>query len=102
LRHRGAQYRSLEEGGLRLAVTEARVRYRQPALYDDLLRVPCWVRELTKRSIEFGYLIERAGDGVRLATAVTKLVALDRDNKLSTIPEKIRDKITVVADPVRI
>ena len=36
LRRRGASYRELEAAGLRLAVSEVSVRYRQPARYDDL------------------------------------------------------------------
>src|SRR5574341_2681341 len=41
MRQRGVTYRELEGQGLRLAVVEAGVRYRQPARYDDLLSVRC-------------------------------------------------------------
>src|SRR2546422_2244726 len=36
LRDRGASYRELEAAGLRLVVSEAAIRYRQPAKFDDL------------------------------------------------------------------
>lgn len=102
LKQRGANYRDLENGGLRLAVTEASLKYRQAARYDDQVRVRCWVRDLTSRSVEFGYLIERPADGARLATARTKLMALDQHNRLSTLPDEVRKKLVITEDPVRL
>ena len=70
-------YRELEAAGLRLAVSEVGVRYRQPARFDDPLRVRCWVRDLASRRVEFGYAVEHAEDGRLLATATAALLALD-------------------------
>src|SRR5918999_3190863 len=78
LRLAGMSYRELEAAGLRLAVAEASVRYRQPARYDDRVRIRCWVRDLASRRIDFGYAIERADDDRPLATDFTSLLALDR------------------------
>src|SRR4026209_2989812 len=39
LRRSGRSYRELEATGLRLAVSEVAVRYRQPARYDDPIRI---------------------------------------------------------------
>lgn len=102
LNRRGSNYADLEKGGLRLALTDASVRYRHPAVYDDLVRVHCWPREVTKRTVEFGYLIERVRDRKRLATARTTLIALDSNNSLSIIPLETREKLPVVKDPVRV
>src|SRR3954466_8945687 len=63
LRQSGVSYRELEASGLRLAVSEVHIRYRQPAHYDDSIRIRCWVRELASRKVDFGYAIEHAEDG---------------------------------------
>src|SRR4051812_27002287 len=75
LRQRGMTYRDLEAGGLRLAVSEVSIRYRQPARYDDPIRIRCWVREAGSRMVDFGYAVEHAENRRLLATARTSLVA---------------------------
>jgi acyl-CoA thioester hydrolase len=102
LRGAGMSYRALEEQGLFLAVTEAGIRYRQPARYDDLIRVRCWVRELASRRVTFGYAIERDPTDALLATAQTALSALDRDHALARIPARVRDLLAISPDPVRV
>jgi acyl-CoA thioester hydrolase len=102
LRLSGMSYRELEEAGLRLAVSEVSLRYRQPARYDDRVRVRCWVRELASRRIVFGYAVEHADDGRLLATAFTALLALDRDMSLARFPEAVRRAMRPVPDPVNL
>ena len=103
MRRLGASYRALEEEGLRLVVVDAQVRFRAPARFDDLLEVQCWVRELSKRQVIFGYVVSRPDDGLRLATAQTALIALNSVYALSTIPPTLRDHLVVVSpDPVRL
>src|SRR4029453_743476 len=58
LRRLGASYRELEDAGLRLAVSAGSVRSRQPARFDDLVRIRCWVRDLRSRRVEFGYAVD--------------------------------------------
>lgn len=101
LRHAGVSYRELEDGGLRLAVVEAELRYRAPARFDDRIQVQCWVRDVASRRVEFGYLIARE-DRTRLATARTKLIALDTDYALTILPAAVRAALRPVADPVRL
>src|SRR3989449_7686443 len=57
LRERGMSYKQLEEQGTYLTVTDVHVRYRQPARYDDMIRIRCWVRDLASRRVIFGYTI---------------------------------------------
>ena len=102
LRQCGMSYRDLEATGLRLAVSEVAIRYRQPARYDDPIRIRCWVRELASRKVEFGYAVEHAEDGRLLATATTSLLALDSTLALSRLPDRVRDVLTMVTDPVKI
>jgi acyl-CoA thioester hydrolase len=102
LRRCGASYRDLETTGLRLAVSEVAVRYRQPARFDDLIRIRCWVREVASRRVEFGYSVEHAEDGRLLATATVALLALDASLGLSRLPEEVRRVLNVVPDPVKL
>jgi acyl-CoA thioester hydrolase len=102
LRQCGMTYRDLEASGLRLAVSEVAIRYRQPARYDDPVRIRCWVRELASRKVEFGYAIEHADDARLLATATTTLLALDSTMALSRLPDSVRDVLTEVTDPVKL
>jgi acyl-CoA thioester hydrolase len=100
LRSSGMSYRDLEDAGLRLAVSEVAIKYRQPAQYDDSIRIRCWVRELASRKVEFGYVVEHAEEGRLLATATTSLLALDSTMALSRLPDHVRDALKVVPDPV--
>jgi acyl-CoA thioester hydrolase len=102
LRERGVSYKELEEQGIFLAVTDVRVRYRQPARYDDLVQVRCWVRDRASRRVIFGYAIERAETGELLATAETSLIALNHQHTLSRIPETVCDLLEPTPDPVRL
>jgi acyl-CoA thioester hydrolase len=102
LRQSGMSYRELEATGLRLAVSEVFVRYRQPARYDDPVRICCWVREAASRRVDFGYAVEHAQDDRLLATATTKLVALNTRMTLTRLPQPVRASLHPIADPIRL
>jgi acyl-CoA thioester hydrolase len=102
LRDAGMSYRELEAAGVFLAVTDARIRYRSPARYDDLVRVRCWVRDLASRRVIFGYAIERAASAELLATAETALIALDQRRELARIPKGVHGLLVETPDPVRL
>ena len=102
LRACGASYRDLEAEGLRLAVSEVAVRYRQPARFDDLVRVRCWVRAIESRRVQFGYAVEDAADGRLLATATVALLALDASLALRKLPADVGARLRAVPDPVRL
>ncbi|MGH7512297.1 MAG: acyl-CoA thioesterase [Gemmatimonadales bacterium] len=99
LRQCGASYRELETAGLRLVVSEVAIRYRQPARFDDLVRVRCWVKEVASRRVTFGYAVEHAGDGRLLATATVALMALDASMALTRLPDEVRAILQAVPDP---
>lgn len=102
LRDAGMAYRDLEGMGFRLAVGELCIRYRQPARYDDRVRVRCWVRELASRRVTFGYAIEEAESGRLLATATTAMMSLDATLTPARLPDTVRQLLIVVPDPVRV
>ena len=107
LREAGMTYRDMEAQGVFLSVTDARIRYRRAAHYDDLVRVRCWVRELASRKVTFGYAVERAATdtesaGELLATAETSLIALDQGRAIARIPAGVYDLLVTTPDPVRL
>jgi acyl-CoA thioester hydrolase len=102
LRRTGVTYKDMEERGVFLAVTEARIRYRLAARYDDVVRIRCWVRDLASRRVVFGYAVERAGTAELLATAETSLIALDRRRALSRVPADVTERLHAIPDPVRL
>lgn len=102
LRLSGSSYRDLEAEGLRLVVSDVSVRFRQPARFDDPIRVRCWVRDVGTRRVEFGYAVEHGDDGRLLATASTTLMSLGTDMRLTTMPDRVRAALHVVSDPVRL
>lgn len=102
LRQAGMAYRDLEALGFRLAVGDLSVRYRQPARYDDLIRVRCWVREVASRRVTFGYAVEEAADGRLLATASTAMMSLDTAMSPARLPDVVQRLLVAVPDPVRL
>jgi acyl-CoA thioester hydrolase len=102
LRQSGMSYRDLEAAGLRLAVSNVSIRYRQPARYDDPVRIRCWVREVASRRVDFGYAVEHAEDGRLLATASTSLLALDAAMSLTRLPDRVRQALHPIPDPIKL
>jgi acyl-CoA thioester hydrolase len=102
LRQAGMSYKELETAGYRLVVGELRIRYRQPAHYDDPVRLRCWVRDVASRRVAFGYAVEHAADGRLLATASTDLLVLDAQMNLTRLPDAVARLLRPIPDPVRL
>ncbi len=102
LRQAGMTYKEMESAGYRLVVSDLRIRYRQPAQYDDPLRLKCWVRDVASRRVAFGYAIEHADDGRLLATAYTDLLVLDSGMNVARLPESVARLLHPIPDPVRL
>lgn len=88
MRRLGVRYRDLEERGLKLAVSEASLRYLRGARYDDLLRVTAWLAGVGSRRVVFRYRVERE-DGELLCRAETALISLDQDNRPTRMPAEV-------------
>jgi acyl-CoA thioester hydrolase len=102
LRRSGMSYRELEAGGLRLAVSRVSIQFRQPARFDDMVRIRCWVREVASRRVDFGYAVEHAEDARLLATAFTSLLALDTNMSLTRLPQRVRQALHPIPDPIKL
>jgi acyl-CoA thioester hydrolase len=90
IRQHGMSYADMERAGMALAVSEASMRLHASARYDDVVQVETTLVEVKSRLLIFEYVITRAADGVRLATARTSLVSLAPGGRLTSIPAAIR------------
>jgi len=87
LRTLGQSYAEWEAQGVRLVVNEIRVRFRSPALYDDLIQVRTYLQEAGRRRVTFGYRIER--EGVLLAEGESIHLVAGSDNRARVLPEEL-------------
>lgn len=86
----GANYAELERSGTMLAVSDASIRYHASARYDEVIRVETRLREVRSRALTFDYEIVNAESGMRLASATTVLVSLDRGGRPVKLPDHTR------------
>jgi acyl-CoA thioester hydrolase len=97
IRRFGMTYAEMERAGLTLAVAEAQLRYHASARYDDLVRVETRLSHVRSRTLTFDYVITNADTGEKLASASTKLVALDREGRVSALADDIRHVLEAAA-----
>ncbi len=88
-------YKEIEQQGLILPVTETYLRYKAPALYDDLITIAVSLAELKKVSCRFHYRItRRTGEKEQLLVkGFTNHACVNRQGNLTPFPEKIRQRI---------
>lgn len=89
LRKLGFTYRSMEDQGILLPVSEYSVRYLKPARYDDLLLIRTTIPEVPGVRIKFLYEVFNEA-GQLLTQADTTLVFVDRD---SSRPRKAPEEL---------
>jgi acyl-CoA thioester hydrolase len=77
LRRLGSSYAQLERRGVLLTVSEARIRYRGSARYDEMIRVRTRLTRLRSRAVSFAYLIDDVQTGALLAEAEIDLVCVN-------------------------
>ena len=86
-REHGFNYRDMErDADAQLPVTEARVRYRHPARYDDEIIIRTRVSSLRSRAIAFAYQVVRAMDEMLLAEGETDHVVMNKEGRARTFP----------------
>ncbi|MEO7964370.1 MAG: thioesterase family protein [Gemmatimonadaceae bacterium] len=90
IRDAGLPYSEMEKRGVLLAVADAHLRYHASAKYDDLIRVETFLTVVRSRAITFDYVISHAESGVKLVSARTMLISLDRDARPTPLPTDIR------------
>jgi acyl-CoA thioester hydrolase len=96
LRSHGLRYRDLEEEGVSLAVSAIALEYRQPARFDDPLRIQVTLSEVRSRRLRFDYRIERlepSAPPVLLASGHSLHVPTDVSGRALRLPPTWRDAL---------
>jgi acyl-CoA thioester hydrolase len=93
LRELGLCYRDFEATGLSLPVSQASIKYRAPARYDDELELETRVEEVGMASVTMTYRLVRPVDGALIATGETKHACIEKGGRISRLPDEVRRKI---------
>lgn len=88
LRSIGYPYAKLEEDGILLPVAECCCKYKQPAVYDDVLEITARAAETKGATVILEYEIRRESTGELLVTGSTKHAVTDPKFK----PIRLRDR----------
>jgi acyl-CoA thioester hydrolase len=88
MRAHGNSYAQFEENGLQLVVSELCLRYKQPARYDQLVTIRCWVESVRSRQIQFNYEVVDAETGAVFVEGYTQHICLDRQGRVTRIPDR--------------
>ena len=89
----GMSYDEIEKRGIFLPVSEYKIKYLKPALYDQLLEIRTYVRKIPGIRIEFDYEIYNE-ENVKITEASTTLFFLDSEtNKNVKCPDYLMELI---------
>ncbi len=91
MRHLGFSYKQMEiEGDSFVVVAKASCTYKQPARFDDVIRIRTQVSDSRKRTITFSYEVFNDGANSLIATGETLHVICDSKGRPKSLPEKYR------------
>ena len=80
LRANGLTYAEMERRGVMMPIVDVAVKYRNPALYDELLSVTAFVDEVPMARMTFRYEV-RGEDGRDIASGSTTLGFIDKETR---------------------
>ena len=99
-RAHGFNYCDMErEADAFLPVTEAKLRYRIPARYDEIILVRTRAFEIRSRAINFAYEVRRAADNTLLATGETAHIVMNSKGHARSFPPEYAAKLRATASP---
>ena len=85
LRAHGHSYRDFEDAGLFMVVSDAKLSYRAPAEYDDLLLLRTRVEKIGAAHIKHAYEVIRGTQII--VTGETTVVCVDPEGKVRRLPD---------------
>jgi acyl-CoA thioester hydrolase len=91
LRETGWTYRDMEGEGVALPVIEAHCEYRQPARYDDEVRIATRASLMTPIRIRFDYELSIGENPAITASGHTVHATIDREGRPCRLPSRLRD-----------
>ena len=103
MRSLGQPVLGLQDADFIFPVIEARVRFKFPARYDDLLTIEVWMTLIQRVRLNFGHRILNQ-DGKLILEAETFHACTSREEKPKRLPEELVEKLkpylnaTIVSD----
>jgi acyl-CoA thioester hydrolase len=101
MRSLGATVLELQEQDFIFPVIEARLRYKFPARYDDLLTIEVRPTLVERVRLNFGHRITNQ-DGKLILEAETFHACTSRDEKPKRLPVKLTEKLKPYLEPANI
>ena len=99
-RAHGFNYCDMErEADAFLPVTEAKLRYRIPARYDEIILVRTRAFKIRSRAFNFAYEVRRAADNTLLATGETAHIVMNSKGHARSFPPEYAAKLRATASP---
>ncbi len=92
IRSLGATVREWQERDVIFPVIEARLRYKFPARYDDLLTIEVWPSAVERVRLNFGHRILNQ-DGKLILEAETFHACTGANEKPKRLPEELAEKL---------
>ena len=92
MRSLGTPVLTLQDADYIFPVIEARLRYKFPARYDDLLAIEVWVTAVEKVRLNFGHRILNQ-NGKLILEAETFHICTGVDEKPKRLPEELAEKL---------
>ncbi len=89
LRHIGLPYSEIENGGHQLPLIEAKLKYKKPAVYDDILDVEASLSTPYSAKVFIEYKITNHETGDLICEGYTSHMFIHADSKKPTRPPKI-------------
>ena len=100
LRGIGLRYRDFEETlKVFLPAVEARLDYKSPARYDDLLNIRTWISELGHASVTFSYEVLNKETGRVVTKGMSRHPFVNERWKPVPVPEKVRGALEKLVRP---
>ncbi len=98
LRARGVPYLEVSNRGISLPVTDAALRFRNPARYDDLVTIEAVLDRVRSRGVTFSYLV-RAGGRILAQGSTTHVAVETATGRSVQMPEWLAERLRNVPAP---
>ena len=96
LRDHGLLLAGPHASGFQFVVTELEVRYRRPAIADDLVRIETSIVELRGASSRWRHRVRRDND--LLVEGIVRVGLIGADGRPARMPDDLRDQLTPLCD----
>lgn len=93
IRKSGTSYKTMEESGVFLPISEISVKYLAPVEYDELVNIDIYISEVSRVKIKFQYEFWNNSKTVKFAEGVSINVFADHNGKLKRVDDEFIKKI---------